>query len=116
MKLVLSALVAIATFASSVGFAQDGVQAQPTYGHHHHGGHGDGGFIPGLIIGGLIGATIANSGQDDRPRGYVCYSENRRGEIFRARSRSRDWASEKALDRCYEFSRSCRPAGCEAFW
>lgn len=91
------------------------------------------------VLGGIIGLIAAEAldndngrhsprdrydrndrgGRDDWGRGparnrtLFCFAQNRRGEIFRARGQSARIAQEKALDKCYQASRMCRPAGCQ---
>ena len=75
----------------------------------------DGKAIIGGVIGGIIGAIAADRWDRDhhRPDRYVtCFAQNRRGEMFRATARRARAAQDLALRKCYDYSRSCRPAGC----
>lgn len=84
----------------------------------------NGGAIVGGIIGGIIGAIAADQirrdhdrdhhdGRHPIPREYVCYAENRRGELFRAVSFDPNRAQDRALDKCEQVSLRCRPMGCQ---
>lgn len=74
--------------------------------------------IIGGIIGGIIGAIAADRWDrgdrgHHRPGRYVtCFAENRRGEVFRATARRARAAQDLAMQKCYDYSRSCRPLGC----
>jgi hypothetical protein len=54
MKRLLAILVIGATLAVSA-------QAQHRFGHHRHYGAGWGGWVAPLIIGGVVGAAVANN-------------------------------------------------------
>lgn len=75
----------------------------------------DGGAIVGGIIGGIIGAIAADKwdrGHHRPDRFVTCFAQNRRGEMFRATARRARAAQDLAMSKCYDYSRSCRPAGC----
>jgi|GEM_PF-3278355 len=46
---------------------------------------------------------------------WECASRNLRGQHFVARDRIRQWAQQRAQDKCMRNSRVCRPLGCRAF-
>lgn len=71
------------------------------------------------IIGGIIGGIIGAIGADQWDRGHhrpdrfvTCFARNPRGEMFRATARRARAAQDLAMRKCYDYSRSCRPAGC----
>lgn len=86
----------------------------------------DGAAVVGGIIGGIIGAIAADAWDKQHPGhgggwgpghgpgdGFItCYAQNRRGEMFRASSRFARVAQDRALEKCYDVSRACRPMGC----
>lgn len=76
-----------------------------------------GDVIGGIIIGGIIGligaSIIDNNGHHKwHGRNVTCYAKNRRGEVFRASGKRARAVQARALDKCYRFSRVCRPLGC----
>lgn len=46
---------------------------------------------------------------------YACYAQNARGSIFQAIGYNRSLTQQRALDRCYRVSQSCRPLGCRVY-
>ena len=79
---------------------------------------GRGGVSVGIDWGG--GSIVIGPDRPHRPgypsfRRVICYAQNRRGETFRARGESRRWTQERALEKCYAYSRHCRPLGCERY-
>lgn len=46
-------------------------------------------------------------------RRWVCYAENRRGQLFRAVGRNQGQVQRRAMNQCFNYSRQCRPLGCD---
>lgn len=76
-----------------------------------------GDVIGGIIIGGIIGLIGASIIERDghhkwHGRNVTCFAKNKRGEVFRASGRRPRAVQARAIDKCYRFSRVCRPLGC----
>ena len=80
--------------------------------------------VAGIIIGGIIGLIAADAlDRDDhyhhrphRPhRQVVCYAQNARGQMFRAYGRRARPVQDAAMNKCFNHSRRCRPAGCQVY-
>ena len=67
------------------------------------------------IAGDVIRAEILDKqyGRDGYRRQVTCYAVNRRGEYFRASGNRPRQVQARAIDKCYAYSRDCRPAGCQ---
>ena len=49
-----------------------------------------------------------------RRRGRVaCYAQNRRGQLFRAIGQHPRRVQRRAMEYCFQYSRYCRPMGCQ---
>ena len=80
--------------------------------------HRRGGVSVGIDWGGgsiVIGPHRPHRHDYPSYRRVICYAQNRRGDTFRARGESRRWTQERALEKCYAYSRHCRPLGCELY-
>lgn len=70
--------------------------------------------VPARIDRVEVGVGIGD-GDDDNVPGrtrYVCYARNFRGQVFDAVGFSRSRTQRRAVASCYNYSRSCRAAGC----
>lgn len=67
------------------------------------------------IIGDVIRAEVSD--RDHGRGGYrdqvTCYARNARGEYFRASGNRPRQVQARAIDKCYAYSRICRPVGCQ---
>lgn len=67
------------------------------------------------IAGDVIRAELLDReyGRDGYRRQITCYAQNGRGEVFRASGNRPQQVQARAIDKCYAYSRNCRPVGCD---
>lgn len=73
--------------------------------------------IIGGIVGGIIAAEIYDRRYPEhRPGGRVaCFARNNWGDTFRAVGRRAHRTQELAMEKCFDYSRRCRPLGCQPY-
>lgn len=79
--------------------------------------HGRGGIVGGII--GIIGAIAADHIDRDhrhRDRWVTCYARDRRGHVYRASARNARQAQWRAREKCEDYARYCRSAGCHVHY